>query len=158
DLGRSTLPTLWGVRTRSSRSDEYIFMDESAEDVAALKVLERQRGRRVRQRIIWCAKTQTAMRPAPIVVTDEDPQHSFEMAAVDDEQMVETLPPHGADPSLSERVGHGRSHRRADDLGPDGAPDVVTGPTELGVAIADQVADNNAAPVHRGDDVAGLLS
>jgi hypothetical protein len=62
-------------------------MDESAEDVATPKVLERHRGRRVRRRVIGCAKTQTAMRPAPIVVTDEV-QHSLEMAAVDDEQMA----------------------------------------------------------------------
>ena len=54
-------------------------MDESAENIATAKVVERHGGRRVRWRIIGHAKTQTAMRSTLVVVPDEDRQHSFEM-------------------------------------------------------------------------------
>jgi len=90
-------------------------------------------------------------------MADEDLQHSFEVAAVDDEQMVETLTADIANPSLGVRVGHRRPHGGGDDPRAGRAPDVVEGPAELGVAIADQVGGSNAARLHGGDDVAGLL-
>src|SRR5438874_470979 len=104
-----------GVRTRSSCCGEFIFVDESAEDVVTAEVLQRHRGRCVRGRIIGRAETEAAMGSALVVVPDKDRQHSLEMATVDDEQTVETLAANGADPSLGERVGHRRPRGRADD-------------------------------------------
>ena len=77
-------------------------MNESAEDVAAVKAAERNGRSDVRRRVIRRPETETAMGPAAVVVADEDLQHLFEMATFDDEQMVETLPANGADPSLRE--------------------------------------------------------
>jgi len=51
-------------------------MDESAENIATAKVVERHRGNRVRLRIIGRAKAHTAMRSTRVVVPNEDRQLS----------------------------------------------------------------------------------
>ena len=51
-------------------------MDESAENIATAKVVERHRGRRVRWRIIGRAKTHTAIASTLVVVPNEARQHS----------------------------------------------------------------------------------
>ena len=80
---------------------------------------EPQIGCLVTRRIVGRDEPENAMRSVLVVVTNEGPQHSFEVAMVDDEQMVETLGPDGADPAFREGVGHRRPHWSADDPGAD---------------------------------------
>src|SRR5215211_8973638 len=69
---------------------------------------------------------------------DEDAEHAFEMAAVEDQEPVETLRADGADEALGNRVRLWRSHRRADDLDPFASEDDVEVTRELAVAIPNQ--------------------
>lgn len=109
-------------------------MNESSEEVVTTEPLNCQLAGDVRNGARrGCNQTKAAV--TVVVVTDVELQHSLEMVAADDEQVVGALAPNGADPSFRIRVGHWRSYRRADDLGPDGAPDVVEGAAELGVSI-----------------------
>ena len=55
-----------------------------------------------------------------------------------DQQLVQALPADRADPALGDRVGVGRPHRCADDLGTGRAPHVIECPGELGVPVPDQ--------------------
>ena len=83
----------------------------------------------------------------------EDPG---EMAGADDQEVVEAFPANGAHPALRERVGVRRPHRRADDLGADGAPHVVERSGELGVAVADHLSDDPPGLLDFDGEVAGL--
>jgi hypothetical protein len=58
------------------------------------------------------------MWPVAVVMVDEGPEHPLEIAAVEDQQPVETLGSDGADEPFGDRVGPRRSHRCADDLDP----------------------------------------
>jgi hypothetical protein len=78
------------------------------------------------------------MRPVAVVVADEDAQHSLEMAAVDEQEPIETFRANGADEAFGDRVRLRRSHRRADHLDPFASEDGVEAVAELAVAIADQ--------------------
>ena len=72
---------------------------------------------------------------------DEDAEHPFEMAAVEDQQPIEALRSDGADESFGDRVRLRRSHRRADDLDSFASEDGVEIARELAVAIPDQEAN-----------------
>jgi len=63
------------------------------------------------------------------------------MAAVEDQEPVETLGSDGADEALGDRFGLRRSHRRAHDLDPFASEDRVKFARELAVAIADEEAN-----------------
>jgi hypothetical protein len=84
-------------------------------------------------------------------------QNANQLLAADDEQLIQALPADRADPAFGDRVGVGRLHRRADDLGAGRAPHVVERPGELGVAVADQELARAGLFVENGDEVAGLL-
>ena len=58
------------------------------------------------------------MRPLLVVVADIDPEDALELAATEDEQLVEALPPHGTDPALDVGVRVRRLYRRPDDSDP----------------------------------------
>jgi hypothetical protein len=70
----------------------------------------------------------------------EGVEYPFEMAAVEDQEPVETLRSDGADEALGNRVRLRRSHRRADDLDPFASEDDVEVTRELAVPIPDQKA------------------
>ncbi len=81
------------------------------------------------------------MRPLAVVMVDVDPEHAFEVSAIEDQQPVETLSAHSPDEALRDRVRlrcpHGCLH------GPDAfaVEDLVEGGAELAVAVPDQDAD-----------------
>jgi hypothetical protein len=95
------------------------------------------------------------VRPVRVVVLDVAVEDPREMARADDQQMIETLPADGADPTLCEGVRIRCPHRRADH--PDGAPHVVEGSGELAVTIADEVPNYPPGFVKVGGEGAGLL-
>jgi hypothetical protein len=74
-----------------------------------------------------------------------------------DQQLVQALPADRADPALGDRVGVGRPHGCADDLGTGRAPHVIERPGELGVPVADQEPERSGLIAKDGDEVAGLL-
>lgn len=82
------------------------------------------------------------MRTVAVVVVDVGVKNVGEVAGIDDEEMIEALTTDGAHPSFGECVRVRRPHRGADDLGVDRAPNVVEGPGELGVTVADQMRDD----------------
>ena len=59
-------------------------------------------------------EVERSMWAVAVVMVDEDPEHSIRMAAVEDQQPVETLGSDGADEAFGDRVGLRRSHRCAD--------------------------------------------
>jgi hypothetical protein len=88
---------------------------------------------------------------------DEDAEHPFEMAAVEDQQPVETLRSDGADEALGNRVRFRRWHRRADHLDPFASEDDVEVTRELAVAIPDQKAHGRRTLRQSPSELTGLL-
>jgi hypothetical protein len=81
------------------------------------------------------------MRPLGVVVVHVDAQHPFEVAAVQDQQPVETVGARGADEAFCDRVSFRRSYRGLPDPNPLAAEDLVEGAAVFAVAVADQEAD-----------------
>jgi hypothetical protein len=79
------------VRKLGSRC-EAVFVDEPAEPVASLDAdgSRAQGVEPVAGRLRRC-KVQRAVRPVAVVVVDEDAEHTFEVAAVQDQEPVEAL-------------------------------------------------------------------
>jgi hypothetical protein len=77
-----------------------------------------------------------------------------EVTAAGDQEMVQALPAQGTDPALGDGVGVRRLDRYADDLGADRAPEVIEGPGELAVAVAEQEPDGGGLLVKRDGQVA----
>src|SRR6266511_2274520 len=96
-----------------------------------------------------------AMRSLVVVVVDVNAEHLFEVAAVDDQQPVQTFGADGPDEALGDPVRLRRPHRRLDDPDAFAAADVVEGEVVLAVAVADQEADALIAEVET--EVACLL-
>jgi hypothetical protein len=71
--------------------------------------------------------------------------------------MVQALPAHGTDPALGDGIGVRRLNRCEDDLCTDRAPDVIEGPGELAVTVAEQEPDGGSLLIKRDGQVAGLL-
>jgi hypothetical protein len=69
---------------------------------------------------------------------DEDAQHAFEVAAVEDQQPVETFGADGSDEPLGDRVCLRRPCGRLDDPDAAGPEHLVEGAAVLAVAVADQ--------------------
>jgi hypothetical protein len=92
-----------------------------------------------------------------VVVLDVDAQNAKKLPAPGDQEMVQALPAHGADPALGDGVGVRSLDRRQDDLGAESVPDVVEGAGVLAVAVADQEPDGRGLLIERGGKVAGLL-
>jgi hypothetical protein len=71
-------------------------------------------------------------------MVDEGTEHPLEMAAVEDQQPVETLGADRANEAFGDRVRLRRSHRRPDDLDPFASEHDFEVMRELAVAIPDQ--------------------
>jgi hypothetical protein len=97
------------------------------------------------------------VRTMAVVVLDIVMEDAKQLPAAADQEMVQALPAHGANPALGDGIGVGRLDRCADDLGTGRAPDVIEGPGELTVAVPDQEPDRRGVAVEGGGQVAGLL-
>jgi hypothetical protein len=85
-----------------------------------------------------------------------DAEHVFEVAATDDQEVVEAVGANGAHPALGVGVRVRSLYRRADHADAFAAEDLVEGVGELRVAIMDQEPKRSLfADVH--DQVEGLL-
>src|SRR6266545_491691 len=73
-------------------------------------------------------------------MVDVDAQHAFEMAAVEDQQPVQTFGAHGSDEALRDRVRLWRANRRLHDPDAFAAEDLIEGAAVLAIAVADQEA------------------
>jgi hypothetical protein len=80
------------------------------------------------------------MRPLRVVVLDEEAQDALEVAAVEDQQPVETFDADGSDETLGDGVCLRRPQRRLDDPDATAAEDLVEGAAVFAVAVADQEA------------------
>src|SRR6266511_3931227 len=97
------------------------------------------------------------MRPMLVVVAGVDAEHVFELPPAEDEQAVEALATHAADPALGVSVRVRCPDRRADHGDPFALEDVIAAATELGVAIVDQEAERLLVIIERHQEVARLL-
>jgi len=68
-------------------------------------------------------------------MVDVDAENSFEMAAVEDQQPVETLGTHSTDEPLRDCVGFRRAHRRLRDPDAFAAEHLIEGAAVLAVAV-----------------------
>lgn len=84
-------------------------MDEAAEAITAFDVGCGTTGERDRaDRVIGRSLTEALVRPDTVVVTDELGQHTLQMPLPKDQQVVEHLSTHGADPALGDSIGSRR--------------------------------------------------
>jgi hypothetical protein len=74
----------------------------------------------------------------PVVMTGVDAKHLLELAPAEDEQPIEALATHAADPALGVCVRVRRLHGCPDHGDNFALEDVVEAAAELGVAIVDQ--------------------
>jgi hypothetical protein len=88
---------------------------------------------------------------------DVDAQHPLQVSAADDQQPVQALGEDRADSALRERVGVGCLDWGQDHVGALGAEEVVEGPAELGVPVAQQELDASSLLAEFQQEVAGLL-
>jgi hypothetical protein len=95
--------------------------------------------------------------PMAVVMLEEDAEHPFEMAAIEDQEPVETLRSDRADEALGNRVRLWRSHWRTDDLDPFASEDDVEVTRELAVAIPDQKAHRRRTLRESPSELTGLL-
>src|SRR5215218_270875 len=79
-----------------------------------------------------------------VVVLDVDPQHLLEVSSPGDQQPVQALGPDRPDPAFGVGVGVGRLYRRDQYLGAVRTEDVVEGPGELRIPIANKEAHSSA--------------
>ncbi len=84
------------------------------------------------------------MRPVAVVMVDEDPEDTLEMAPIQDQQPVEALGASGADEALRDRVCLRRARRCPDDLDALAAEDGVEVACELAISVADQKAQRRS--------------
>src|SRR5439155_6449811 len=102
-----------------------VLVDEAAEPVARADLALR----RSLPSLVgfgW-SEFEGAVRPLAAGMVDVDAQHAFEVAAVKDQQRVETLGTHRADEALGDRVRLRRLHRRLHDPDAFAAEDLVEG-------------------------------
>jgi len=92
-----------------------------------------------------------------VVVLDVEVQDVKKLPPPGDQEMVQALLAHGANPALGDGVGVRRLDRRQDDLGAEPVPDIVESPGELAVSVADQEPDDSGLLSKRDGLVAGLL-
>src|SRR6266542_3758144 len=109
---------------------EFVFAQQSAEPVATAEAIELQqlfaRGWFVYRwlREGWLL-VERAVLPVRVVVQRVDAEDMLEMTAADDQQPVEALAAHAADPALGVRSRPRRPHRRLDDTDAFGAENLV---------------------------------
>jgi hypothetical protein len=92
-----------------------------------------------------------------VVVLDVDVQDAKKLPTPSDQEVVQALLAHGANPALGDGVSVRSLDRRQDDLGADRAPDAVEGAGELAVTVVDQEPDGGGVLIERRDEIAGLL-
>jgi hypothetical protein len=76
-----------------------------------------------------------------VVVIDELTEHDLELAPVEDQPPVETLPAHGTHETFGECIGPRSSDRCSDDPYPLRMKDLVEAGRELGVSVTHQESD-----------------
>jgi hypothetical protein len=110
-----------------------VFVDESAESVAALNLAGGRRtggsgwnGREQGESSVWALA---------VVVRRVAAEHVLEVTAAEDQQPVEAFGADAADEALGVRVCLGCADRRVDHLEPFAAEDLVEGGAELAVAV-----------------------
>jgi hypothetical protein len=89
-----------------------------------------------------------------VVVLDVAVQDATKLPTPCDQELVQALPAHGADPALGVGVGVGGLDRCQDALGTHRTPDVVEGPGELAVAVTDREPDDRGRLIRHGDEAA----
>src|SRR4051812_37225056 len=108
----------WGAQTRSSCRG-LVFVEQSAEEVAPSDVMraEGRCGRRIGSAaaIRW-SQVERSVGTLMVEVADVDAEDVFELAATEDQEPVEALPAHAADPAFGVGVRVRRLDRRSDDL------------------------------------------
>src|SRR6266571_3445519 len=149
----------WGAHTRSSRRG-FVFVEQSAEEVAPPDL--QRMNYRCRRRIgsaaaIRRSQVERSVWTLLIEVADVDAEDVLELAATEDQEPVEALPAHAADPAFGVGVRVRRLDRRSDDLDAFAAEDVVEGAAVLRVAVVDQEARPLAAVVEIHQHVACVL-
>jgi hypothetical protein len=87
--------------------------------------------------------------PLSVEVVDVDAEDILELAATEDQELIEALPTHAADPVFGERVCVRRPDRCADDGDVFALEDAVEDAAELRVAIVDQ----EARPLAAGEEI-----
>jgi hypothetical protein len=87
--------------------------------------------------VIWRSEFECAVWPLLVVVAEIDAEDVLELAAAEDEHLVEALSPCAADPALDVRVRVRRPERRPNDPHLLAVEDGVEGAAELGVAVVD---------------------
>jgi hypothetical protein len=121
----------------------------------------RVKGRRGRMissaAVVRRSQFEGAVRTLLVEVASVDAKDLLELAAAEDEQPIEALPAHTADPALRIRVGVRRPDRRPDDANAFALEDAVEGAAELRVAVVDQEARALAAVVEIHQQVPRLL-
>src|SRR6266542_7128578 len=104
------------------------------------------------------SQLESSVWPLLVEVADVDVEDMLELAATEDQEPVEALPAHAADPAFGVGVRVRRLDRRPDDLHAFAAEDAVEGAAELRVAVVDQEARPLAAVVEVHQQVACLLA
>src|SRR6266511_2287687 len=115
---RVTRPASWGAQTRSSRRG-FVFVEQSAEKVAPsdLRRVKGRCGRRIGSAAaIRRLQVERAVWTLLVEVADVDAEDVLELATTEDQQPVEALPAHAADPAFGVGVRVRRQNRRPNDL------------------------------------------
>jgi hypothetical protein len=102
-------------------------------------------------------KADPSVGPVTVVMVDVGRQHALEMAARENEKPVQTLPPHGPNPTLGECVRSRCLDRSSDHLEPLALEDLIEGAQELGVMVVNQKPDAGHPFIHADDEVSRLL-
>jgi hypothetical protein len=122
---------------------ELVLVEEPAEAIAPVNVewcVAVGRGPSPRER--WVLR-ERSMRAVLVVMLDIGPQHQLKMTPVEDQQPVQALFPHAADPALGEGVRARRPNRCLEHLYALVAEDLVEAATKLAVAVVDQEVDRS---------------
>jgi hypothetical protein len=82
---------------------EAVFVDQSIEPMSTLDMVRSWRADRSERGLLRIGRREVkrAVRPAAVVVVDEDAKRAFEVPSVEDEEPVEALRADGADEALS---------------------------------------------------------
>src|SRR6266511_5373185 len=135
-------------------------MEQPAEKVAPpdLRRASCDRGCRIDcAAAIWWSELESSVGPLLVEVADVDVEDMLELAATEDQEPIEALPTHAADPAFRVGVRVRRADRCADDGDLFALEDAVEGAAELRVAIVDQEARPLATLVEIHQQVARLL-
>jgi hypothetical protein len=92
-----------------------------------------------------------------VVVVDVEVQDVEKLPPPGDQEMIQALLAHGANPALGDGVSVRSLDRRQDDLSAEPMPHVAEGSGELAVTVVDQEPDGGGVLIERRDEVAGLL-